>query len=184
MNLQTEGIRSFIGLAVVTWVHLSIILIVVFTDRFKLDFYSNRNVNVPISPCGICRQVLREFCSLDMPILLVPGDYPKPHEPDQEGKSGYTEGGVRETTLNELLPDSFGPEHLELPRKSWNISFVCNLLVYKVLSRPFSWLKPNVLIMYKPIIRMIPVYPSGCTSPCIQFYSLGFLQPFTKLCQT
>ena len=74
-------------------------------------------MNSPISPCGICRQVLREFCSLDMPIFLVPGDYPKPHEPDQEGKPGYTEGGVRETTLNELLPYSFGPEHLELPRK-------------------------------------------------------------------
>ena len=73
----------------------------------------NRDLNVPISPCGICRQILREFCSLDMPIFLVPGDYPKP---DQEPKPGYTEGGVRETTLEELLPDSFGPEHLELPR--------------------------------------------------------------------
>ena len=52
-----------------------------------------------------------------MPILLVPGDYPKPQEPDQEEKPGYAEGGVRETTLEELLPDSFGPEHLELPRK-------------------------------------------------------------------
>lgn len=54
-----------------------------------------------------------------MPIFLVPGDYPqtKPQEPDQESKPGYTEGGVRETTLEELLPYSFGPEHLELPRK-------------------------------------------------------------------
>ena len=65
----------------------------------------------------MCRQVLREFCSLDMPIILVPGDYPKPLEPDQEAKLGYTEGGVRETTLGELLPYSFGPEDLELPRK-------------------------------------------------------------------
>ena len=29
------------------------------------------------------------------------------------------------------------------------------------------------------IIRMIPVYLSGCTSPCIRFYSLGFLQPLS-----
>jgi len=50
-----------------------------------------------------------------MPIFLVPGDYPQP--PLEESKPGYIEGGVRETTLEELLPDSFGPEHLELPRK-------------------------------------------------------------------
>lgn len=86
----SEGIREFIGLAVVT------------------------NVGSAISPCGICRQVIREFCSLDMPILLVPGDYPQPPAPG----SGYSEGGVKETTLGILLPDSFGPEHLELPRKS------------------------------------------------------------------
>lgn len=52
-----------------------------------------------------------------MPILLVPGDYPQQLAPGEERKPGYTEGGVRETTLGELLPDSFGPEHLELPRK-------------------------------------------------------------------
>ena len=53
-----------------------------------------------------------------MPIFLVPGDYPKPLEPGQESKPGYTEGGVWETTIEELLPHSFGPEQLELPRKS------------------------------------------------------------------
>ncbi|TFK37471.1 cytidine deaminase-like protein [Crucibulum laeve] len=87
----SEGTRSFIGLAVVT------------------------NVAAAISPCGICRQVIREFCALDMPVLLIPGDYPKKVEGEQ--KPGFGEGGVRETTLGELLPDSFGPEHLELPRK-------------------------------------------------------------------
>jgi len=54
-----------------------------------------------------------------MPILLVPGDYPQsePSKPQKENKPGrITEGGVRETTLGELLPDSFGPEELELPR--------------------------------------------------------------------
>ncbi|KAF8889218.1 cytidine deaminase-like protein [Mucidula mucida] len=59
------------------------------------------------------------ICALDMPILLVPGDYPKPAADDKDaGKPGMSEGGVRETTLGELLPDSFGPEHLELPRKA------------------------------------------------------------------
>jgi len=53
-----------------------------------------------------------------MPILLVPGDYPQPGVPGEEKSPGYGEGGVKETTLGELLPDSFGPEHLELPRKA------------------------------------------------------------------
>lgn len=54
-----------------------------------------------------------------MPILLVPGDYPQsdPSKAQEENKPGrITEGGVRETTLGELLPDSFGPEELKLPR--------------------------------------------------------------------
>ncbi|KAF5316282.1 hypothetical protein D9619_006816 [Psilocybe cf. subviscida] len=89
----SEGIKSFVGLAVVT------------------------NVKGTTSPCGICRQVIREFCSLEMPILLVPGDYPQKSQPGQEPKPGYTDGGVKEVTLGELLPDSFGPEDLELPRK-------------------------------------------------------------------
>ncbi len=46
------------------------------------------------SPCGACRQVLREFGE-DMDIYLVAGD-----------------GTVRETTLVRLLPDSFGPSFL------------------------------------------------------------------------
>ncbi len=53
-----------------------------------------------------------------MPVLLIPGDYPtSPDDNTDEGRSGMTEGGVRETSIAELLPDSFGPEHLELPRK-------------------------------------------------------------------
>lgn len=46
------------------------------------------------SPCGACRQVLREF-GTDFPVYLVAGD-----------------GSVRETTLKKLLPDSFGPDFL------------------------------------------------------------------------
>lgn len=46
------------------------------------------------SPCGACRQVLREF-GRDFPVYLVAED-----------------GSVRDTTLAALLPDSFGPDFL------------------------------------------------------------------------
>ena len=48
------------------------------------------------TPCGICRQVMREFCDpKEMRVLLArtPEDY-------------------KEMTLEELLPESFGPENL------------------------------------------------------------------------
>lgn len=57
----------------------------------------------------MCRQVIREFCAQDMPVLLVPADYPQ-----AESKDGS--GGVKMTSIAELLPDSFGPEQLEMPR--------------------------------------------------------------------
>ncbi len=49
------------------------------------------------SPCGACRQVLREF-GQDFPVFLVGAD-----------------GKVNETSLARLLPDSFGPD--SLPRE-------------------------------------------------------------------
>ena len=53
------------------------------------------NRNFP-SPCGICRQVMREFCDpKEMRVLLA-------KSPDE----------YREMTLEELLPESFGPEDL------------------------------------------------------------------------
>ncbi|KAG6381854.1 cytidine deaminase [Boletus reticuloceps] len=77
----------------------------------KKDFIAiavTTDVPATLSPCGICRQVLREFCHLDTPVLLVPADYP------QEGAG--EEGGVRVETVGGLLPLSFGPEDLEQPR--------------------------------------------------------------------
>ncbi|KAL4067884.1 cytidine deaminase-like protein [Scleroderma citrinum] len=78
----------------------------------KKDFVAlavTSDVASPISPCGICRQIIREFCSLEMPILLVPADYPQDAE----------DGGVLNVTLGGLLPHSFGPEDLELPRQPY-----------------------------------------------------------------
>lgn len=47
------------------------------------------------APCGVCRQVLREFCKPSFKIYLA--------------KSG---SDYKEYTLNDLLPESFGPENL------------------------------------------------------------------------
>ena len=47
------------------------------------------------APCGVCRQVLREFCALDLRILL-----------------GTTEE-VQTFTLGDLLPTSFAPSDLK-----------------------------------------------------------------------
>ena len=47
------------------------------------------------SPCGACRQVLREFAA-DLPIYIADGS-----------------GDCRESNVAALLPDSFGPEFLE-----------------------------------------------------------------------
>ncbi len=48
------------------------------------------------SPCGVCRQVMREFCKNDFKIYLSKGD-----------------GTYFETTLTNMLPFSFGKEDLE-----------------------------------------------------------------------
>ena len=49
----------------------------------------------PVTPCGGCRQKLREFADDALPVLVA------------------DESGLRARfTLGELLPASFGPEHL------------------------------------------------------------------------
>lgn len=47
-------------------------------------------------PCGVCRQVLSEFCQSDFKLLIVQDD-----------------GGYEEYTLGELLPKSFTKNNLE-----------------------------------------------------------------------
>ncbi len=49
----------------------------------------------PVTPCGGCRQRIREFAALDTPVICL-----------------GVEGEPLATTLGELLPHSFGPEFL------------------------------------------------------------------------
>lgn len=50
-----------------------------------------------VTPCGACRQVLREFASADIPVWLI-------------SEAPYT---VRQTSLHQLLPDSFDQTQLK-----------------------------------------------------------------------
>lgn len=50
----------------------------------------------PIAPCGACRQVISEFCSKDMPVILT-----------------NLKGDILETSVGELLPWSFSPSDLD-----------------------------------------------------------------------
>jgi cytidine deaminase len=51
---------------------------------------------LPCTPCGGCRQKLREFAGADTPVHMV----------DADGTLLMTR------SLSHLLPDSFGPEHV------------------------------------------------------------------------
>ncbi|MDQ0900208.1 MULTISPECIES: cytidine deaminase [unclassified Paenibacillus] len=51
----------------------------------------------PISPCGVCRQVLVELCEPDMPVYL-----------------GNLKGDVAETTVSALLPGAFTTKDLHI----------------------------------------------------------------------
>lgn len=47
-------------------------------------------------PCGVCRQVMAEFCSPDFIILVVTGN-----------------NSFKKYTLSELLPEAFTPKNIE-----------------------------------------------------------------------
>ncbi len=63
--------------------------------RRILKIYTTGPGKAPVTPCGGCRQRIREFASLDTPVI-----------------SQGVDGTPLKTTLGELLPHSFGPEYL------------------------------------------------------------------------
>lgn len=93
--------------------HLPLVL---HTNNLTINLHVNAHLFVPVlsdvpspsvSPCGICRQFIREFCSLDTPIYMVGSNYT---ESDKEVKDDGETMVMK--TLEELLPMSFGPEFL------------------------------------------------------------------------
>ncbi len=72
----SEGVREFEKIAVV--------------GGYRLDFKNY------FAPCGVCRQVLREFCDEDFVILL-----------------GKNADAYKKLTLKELLPFSFSNESMK-----------------------------------------------------------------------
>jgi cytidine deaminase len=78
------------------------------------------NIDPPASPCGMCRQFMREFCAPEMKVWMY-------------GKTGFSEWGDDEGVVNgavvmtmaELLPNSFGPNDLSrneertVPKFGW-----------------------------------------------------------------
>jgi cytidine deaminase len=63
--------------------------------RRILKIYTTGPGSAPVTPCGGCRQRIREFASLDTPVI-----------------SQGVDGTPLKTTLGDLLPHSFGPEYL------------------------------------------------------------------------
>ncbi|MBO7743828.1 cytidine deaminase [Paenibacillus sp. MWE-103] len=54
------------------------------------------DTDLPITPCGVCRQVLVELCAPDMPVVM-----------------GNTKGDWNIMTVEELLPGAFSSKQLE-----------------------------------------------------------------------
>ena len=67
-------------------------------DFLKIAVVGGKNggINGIFAPCGVCRQVLREFCSDGFEILL-----------------GETKDDFKKLTLKDLLPLSFSPENVQ-----------------------------------------------------------------------
>ncbi len=67
------------------------------TDFSKIAVVGGKygEINGIFAPCGVCRQVLREFCDDDFSIIL-----------------GESENDFKKVTLKDLLPLSFSPDNV------------------------------------------------------------------------
>ena len=67
-------------------------------EFFKIAVAGGKNGKITgeFPPCGVCRQVMAEFCEPDFKILVV------------NGENSFTE-----YTLSDILPFSFNPKHVK-----------------------------------------------------------------------
>lgn len=70
------------------------------------------DIDPPSSPCGMCRQFIREFCGGGMKVWMYGREWDR-----REGLVKGEEGGKEEKvvvvmTVEELLPFSFGPSDM------------------------------------------------------------------------
>jgi cytidine deaminase len=69
-------------------------------DRQIVEVVTVTGGDRPGTPCGGCRQRLREFSALSVPVFATTAT-----------------GAVIALTIDELLPESFGPEFLDVGRR-------------------------------------------------------------------
>ncbi len=82
----SEGVRGFEAICIVGCHH----------EQLMTEDYKKGILNEWAPPCGVCRQVMREFCDpTEFKIILA-----------------RSEDDFRVFRLEELLPESFGPENL------------------------------------------------------------------------
>ena len=74
-------------------IHFSAIAVCVFSDNNEDE--NAQDVHNYAFPCGICRQVLNEFCAADMPVVIA-----------------RNERNYRLSSMSALLPEAFGPLNL------------------------------------------------------------------------
>ena len=68
------------------------------------------DISPPASPCGMCRQFIREFCDLKMKVWMLGKGMGEGGDVVGEGATGGEKPVVM--TVGELLPMSFGPNDM------------------------------------------------------------------------
>jgi cytidine deaminase len=88
-NVQADGVTKFRAIAVST------------------------DISPPASPCGMCRQFIREFCTLDVPIFMF------------DGKGDYVVKTLNEVIGNFLGTPAYSLQQMQKTGATWLQSAIC-----------------------------------------------------------